>query len=914
MLSKRYSWPFSMIGKMIRSSSPRMGLKLGLNLGLKLCAVLFLCLACTATTAQASSFPSPAGQLSLQVNVGLNAQARIGYWFPVWVTVKNDGRQDFSGNVSLRIYNGLYRPSEDDIVSQQRFEQAVSVPHGQQKQVMLHVPFNVGSFNVHGVLAELLDPQGRVVTFQDHRIDTLNSAQISIGVLSDNSATLNYLANVPLPNQATSLQLTHLNAGSFPTNSTELENFDVLIFDNFTSSTLNTAQIAALQTWVNQGGALIEVGGPSWKRTLTPLPSYLLPVDVYTTIDLAPGTRLLPAASQLPTTPGQPSPPSDTINAPLQVSFATPAIRDEKGKGAALNGNVVQAFGITPLIVTANEGQGTICYLAFDPSSAPFLRWSGTDALWTQVLLRSLGDQLLISPLAPRSSSGPGNLDVRGGVLSMLQNNVWITPWVLILLIFGYIAVLGPARLLLVRRLRRPFWNWRIMLSSVLIFSLLTYGVAFYQKGTSLTDNSISVVQINQDSSAASITTYMGVFTPNEGDFHVRFPAGNLAQAVPLPLISSNAFMISGDSSTPVTYGSQSTDVALLDSGLWTFHTLVAQQDRQLHGNISTNLSIRHNRLVGTIKNTLTPLSDVYILLPYGFVSIGTLPAGETQKIDLALQTSSAGTPLSDQLAQNGGLPAAYFPYAKGDQPQTDFQRHMALLSALNGDGSSQPPCGGPCSNNAIVNTSKETITSLRAGLPNIPWSSTSDPLLLDGAQATMIGWADQPLDNMQMTTINGNIPTGTHENFVQMPLNVGADLSADLPLDLVQGQPVATTGYDNETVLPGVYMMDQGSMNFEFNITAYQPSHVKSLEISVPNVQQNAMMMENQSYLQTTLYNWQTGAWDKVSLNNYALSITNYPAYVSPNGQVLLRLTNPAAAQSQSNVIFKRPALNFVV
>ncbi len=72
--------------------------------------------------------------------------------------------------------------------------------------------------------------------------------------------------------------------------------------------------------------------------------------------------------------------------------------------------------------------------------------------------------------------------------------------------------------------------------------------------------------------------------------------------------------------------------------------------------------------------------------------------------------------------------------------------------------------------------------------------------------------------------------------------------------------------------------------------------------------------MIEDQNYLQTALYNWQTGVWDKVSLNHYALSITNFPAYVSPNGQVLLRLTNPTAAQSQNNVIFKRPVLNFIV
>src|SRR6185437_16963538 len=106
-----------------------------------------------------------------------------------------------------------------------------------------------------------------------------------------------------------------------------------------------------------------------------------------------------------------------------------------------------------------------------------------------------------------------------------------------------------------------------------------------------------------------------------------------------------------------------------------------------------------------------------------------------------------------------GGLSASYFPYDKGDQPQTDFQRHMALLAALNGNGSAIPLCSGSCQGNSIVNLSKQSITSLRPGIPSIPWSSSNDPLLLDGAPATLIGWADQPLDNMQTATVNGTIP-----------------------------------------------------------------------------------------------------------------------------------------------------------
>ncbi|GHO94980.1 hypothetical protein KSF_050280 [Reticulibacter mediterranei] len=895
----QHNWHLSALSKVVSS----------------ICIALALCLCNGASSAWASSVSPSDNQISLRINVGLSAQARMGYWLPVWVTVNNPGRQDVNGIISLKIYSGLYRPTANDIASRQRFEQSISIPHGQSRQVVLHIPFNVGAFNIHGVLAELLDQHGKVLAFQEHRIDTIGSVQTSVGVLSDDNTTLNYLSNVTLSNQVSSIQLTHLNAQTMPALSSELENFDVIILDNFTTSSLSAVQRSALQTWINQGGALIAVGGPNWRHTLSPLPSDLLPVDVYTTIDLAPGTPMLSAGSLAAPLPGQQSPPS-TLNAPLQVSFATLAARGEKNLGSALRGNVVLASGVTPLIVTAKQGQGTICYLAFDPATAPFPLWPGTNALWLQILLRTLGDQLLISPLAPKSYSGPGNVNIRGGILSILQNNIWTMPWILVLLLLAYVAILGPVRLLIVQKLRRPFWNWRIMLSSMLVFSLLSYGVAFYQKGSSLTDNSISIVQINQNNSNVSITTYMGIFVPNEGDFHVRLPAGTLAQVIPLPLISSNAFMISGDPSTPVTYEAHATNVALLDSGPWTFHPLVAQQDRQLNGAISTHLTIRNNRLIGTIKNTLAPLSDVYILLPHGFVAIGTLPAGETQKIDLALQMPrDPDTSLADQLAQSSGLPASYFPYERGDQPQTDFQRHMALLAALNGNGSSLPPCGGPCRGNAIVNLSKQNITSLRPGLPSIPWNSTDDPLLLDGTPATLIGWADQPLDNMQTTTVNGTVPTGFHESFVQMPLNIALDVTPKLSSDLIQGQVIASTGFNNEMVLPGVYMMELGSMNFAFDLSALDTSHIKGLTISVPNIDDNQIAFQDFSSLRTALYNWQTGTWDQIPLNNYYTLASNHSRlreYIGPDSQVLLQVTNPDAAPSHNGILFKRPALSF--
>jgi len=54
----------------------------------------------------------------------------------------------------------------------------------------------------------------------------------------------------------------------------------------------------------------------------------------------------------------------------------------------------------------------------------------------------------------------------RGGILSVLQPDVGVAIWVLVLLLLGYVAILGPVRLLIIqglKRLQRPSWRGRIL-------------------------------------------------------------------------------------------------------------------------------------------------------------------------------------------------------------------------------------------------------------------------------------------------------------------------------------------------------------------------------------------------------------------------------------------------------------------
>src|SRR5204863_10087017 len=142
-----------------------------------------------------------------------------------------------------------------------------------------------------------------------------------VAVLSDQNLGFNPLYSISLPNQGGSMVVEPLNASTMPDTATILKNCNLIVLDNFTTSNLSNDQLAALQTWVNQGGALIEVGGPEWRRTLSALPTSMVPLTNMGTGTLPPGTQILPVAGPPRAGTGQHAVPV-TTNAAIPISTA----------------------------------------------------------------------------------------------------------------------------------------------------------------------------------------------------------------------------------------------------------------------------------------------------------------------------------------------------------------------------------------------------------------------------------------------------------------------------------------------------------------------------------------------------------------------------------------------------------------
>ncbi|GAC1350326.1 MAG: hypothetical protein NVSMB27_31760 [Ktedonobacteraceae bacterium] len=854
---------------------------------------------------------APTNAPTFQVSAGFNARYRDGNWVPFQISLSNGGA-DFAGSISINAPSPYAGQGNPNLLPSPAYKAAITLANSAQKQITMYIPINLNAPGfTQQINIDLLDSNGSRVSRQSSTISALGQNDIFVGTLSDQNTGFNALYSVPLPNQGGTMIVETLNASTLPPSAAVLKNFDLIVLDNFTSSTLSNDQLTALQTWVNQGGALIEAGGPEWRRTLSTLPASLLPVTINGSGTLPRGTRLLPFGSAIQ----QAS--TGAIDAPVTVSIGHSLVSSGGVNGSATS--TILASGGIPLIVQEREGQGIICYLAFDPTLEPVASWSGANTLWKGLVQRTLGDKLLNSnngfvQVNPLQTGG------LGGLLQNLLSNAFPSPWLLLLLVLGYLVMLGPVRLLIVRWSKRRDWSWRIVLSSIVVFSLLTYGLAIQQKGASILSNSVSIIQLNQGASSAHVTTYVGVFVLNQGDYQVHIPGNGLVQ----PSTDQNFASQSPDSAplTTISPGQNGTDVKLQGVTFSTTRSLIADRDRAIQGGIDSQLRLRNGVLSGTVTNTLSyGLSDVYVLMSNSFARVGHLSAGQSAQVRLVLNSSSnnagmQGQSLADQLAASNSLPTPF----NGSPPQNELERHMAILAALSGEGGySYVTCGGGICKSAsyqgVVSSSGTTVFLKRGGGPIT--FNVNDPLLVAGSPATLIGWADTPADTTSNVTVNGTSPSGLQETLVQSPLNIDFSGTLNLPSNFMAGQLVDVQGSSIQAQYPGAYTMTTGSMTFEFAVSIDSNMQVSNLRVSEPaNLAQiggppstSGGSVVDASHLQAYLFNWQTKAWDTITLSGFTFSTPDTKAYINADGRVLLRLANQDS--SVGTIFFGKPLLS---
>ncbi|MDQ2887571.1 MAG: hypothetical protein M3Y39_15975 [Chloroflexota bacterium] len=864
-------------------------------------------------SAQASSSLS---RPTFTVNIGFSSRYRDGNWMPVRVSLHNDG-PDFNGSISISVPSPSISSGKSS--ANLTYQQAVSLPTQSQKQVTLYVPISVGNQgSTLPISVDLLDANNQKIGNAVNMLRSIGPNDIFVGILSDQTTGFGPLSMVPLADQTASIVTEQLDASELPTMTEVLKNFDLIVLDDFTTSNLTKDQLTALQNWVNQGGSLLVMGGPDGRRTLSPLPAGLLPVSLNGTTTLPAGTPLLLPAGPTKDTSARHA-ASRGVQGTVTISTATPVA----GSTVAL-----AAPDGTPLLAQATLGQGLICYLAFDPTLNPVLNWSNIGTLWNGLLLRTLGDKILASGTGI-SVSNAWRTSPNGdsGFASVLQSSLpsMVPPtWLILLLLLGYVTVLGPLRFLLVRVFKKRDWSWRIALSIIVLFSALSYTLALQQKGTSIVSSSVAVMQLGRPGTtgtSAHITTYVGVYVPNQGNFQVNLAGANLVQTLDSQAAKGNPATIV---STP-----DETDVKLQGAAIWTLRTLVAKHDSQVKGGIISHLVLQDDSVLrGTITNTLPyALNNIYVLIEDHFKSLGNMAAGETKAVSLSLESAVNMEPssLADQIAESNKLPVPYTMYYAGTR-MTTLQRHMAQLATLSGENSYMYCGGTSCFQSAQpIATSSGVIVNntatLASGNGPLTQAGGRDPLLVPGASATFIAWASPLVDATNAIAVKGSRIANAQEAFIQAPLDVSftdpSTQTVNIPSDAIQSQVVDVQGQNAQMQSPGVYTMNTGSMTFELALPGNLTLQSSSITFTEPAnliqgngipIGQGISSVVDVNHMQIYLYNWQKSSWDRFTFNQFVLTINNAQPYIDASGRVLAQFSNPNAALGTA--VFGKPLL----
>ncbi|MFL5806581.1 MAG: hypothetical protein ACJ8CR_33245 [Roseiflexaceae bacterium] len=533
--------------------------------------------------------------ITIEVQAGYDGAYRLGEWFPVVVTVANDG-PDVRGVLEWRFAG---RPDEPT------FQHAIDLPRGSRKRVTMDV---FAHELVHSGQLRLLDG-GTMLAEQNQTLEEVDQGRFLVGVISSDPALLNSLNLLSLPGVG-SATVRHMDIATLPESAAALRGVNALFFHDVDTTALAETQRNALALWVEVGGQLVVSGGGAGQRTAAGLAD-LLPAEVtggLTQGDLAPLGQL--AGTE---------PPAGAVT----LSEARPRERAAiLPSGAAL-------------LYRWYRGAGAVTLTTFD--LAGLRGWDGESRLWGRLLV-------------PFDIFAPG-LDARQRRLNLLQTTLRLpslglpSAGVLLCFMVGYIFVVGPLNYLVLRRLRRLEWAWLSVPATVLLFASGLYVVGFSLRGGQSQVNQVAVVQSSEGGSRGFVTAFIGLFSPRRTSYTLTFPPETLVSEAQSwnDLTGENAMVLQTDGAAEVP------DV-LVDVG--SVRTFMAEGAVDVPISVQSEVRSGGGRVEGQIRNTgPQPLEDVLIVRGTTFQSLGTIAPGTSRELSVGL---AGNFPWGVSLPRNG--------------------------------------------------------------------------------------------------------------------------------------------------------------------------------------------------------------------------------------------------------------------
>jgi hypothetical protein len=456
-------------------------------------------------------------------------------WFPVVCEVNNDGP---SFTATVEISPGQLNQGQDRRMS-------VELPTGTTKRFVIPMFSSSRANMLSSWDARLLDERGRV------RADALglrpkrqyNWRVPVFGAVSKSPIQMPSLSldlNRPVEWQPA---VARLQPNLFPDHPLALEGLHTIYLNSERALELKQNQVNALIAWLYAGGHLIvgveqtiHLTGNEWLRPLLPceltvlttrskhpeLQEWLQSKRLFTGKEF-PFEDLASTSTPKPLSPVQPqvrprrvrdntSMPVTNAYAALPADSEFEAAPMQVATGILRDGTVLIGPKEAPLAVIANRGLGQITVLTFAPEMEPFLSWRNRSWFWAKVM----GYPPELIKADRMETYNAMSIDgVLGTLIDTKQVRKLPVGWLLLLLV-GYLVVIGPLDRYWLKKINRQMLTWLTFPAYVAGFSILIYVIGYKLRAGETEWNELQIVDVVPFGTKAQLRghTYASVYSP----------------------------------------------------------------------------------------------------------------------------------------------------------------------------------------------------------------------------------------------------------------------------------------------------------------------------------------------------------------------------------------------------------------
>jgi hypothetical protein len=539
-------------------------------LGLRKISVLLLAILLVALVSAHPAEAASQVQVSWQLNVGKGIYYQT--WNSLQVTIANAGNQDIQGSVEVR-WGGIYR-------------QELFLEQGKTMTMRFFLPpaevvnnFFSQSSDVEVVVREA---SGRNLSRSVIPMSGMPLNHFNVGVLAPSLTPFQRLYSLD-----SNIHVTRVQGADFD-NYLYLDNFKILIFSDPGTIQLRPEQMENLSTWVKRGGLLVIGGGSKYRQTQAQVPQALLPV-------VGSGT----AVQSL----------SDLIG---PIKFVDLQDREFLMVTGTLQGEVILSTPAHPLLVSRNLGRGQVIWSALDLEAAPLDNATNGEAFWRVVVQRASGNSAGLDTWRANSIF---NIILSGGIGTSAMS-----PLKAFLGLIFYIALLGPANFILLKKFKRWEWSWVTIPSLAILFTSVIFIAGSTGRSSEYTAYQFNILELEGNQAYAS--SFSGLFIPRRGSKTLETSLANLA--------------VSGGNIR------QNNKVFLVSPPVWSVQKFYGADLLNLPGGIDMQLTLEGSRLNAVVTNrTGIAIFDSFIRFGFSDFPLGALAPGASAQVDLGGQGQS---------------------------------------------------------------------------------------------------------------------------------------------------------------------------------------------------------------------------------------------------------------------------------